>query len=157
MPILQQVHSLVTDDGRLRIDFQWHLDRFIQRIYLDDIEVGGSIEGGQQEPWPASPPIQQLLTQEIDGSTAILGVGAAGRSHWSISAELQEGAIEFDVACRCKGDARFLGSSYELVDAVVIHSDETVVEARDGRIAIQAATDQAGTHRWRYSMRVAAN
>jgi hypothetical protein len=158
MPILQQVHSLLTRDGRLRVDFQWTADRFVQRVYLDDAEVGRSIEGGEQEPWPPSPPIQQLLPQEIDGSSAILGVGAAGRGHWSISVELDgEGAINFDLACRCKDQAEFLGSTYRLDDSVMVESADSSASVTGDTTTIRAPQQRSETHRWQYRLSAAAN
>ena len=158
MAILQQAHSLVTRDGRLRIEFAWVEDRYVQRISIDGAEVGNSIEGNGSEAWPPSPPVQQLHSQEIDGSPAILGVGAAGTGHWSISVELDgDQAIAFDLACRCKAAAEFLGSRYRLDGAVKIECSDSQLQATGDQLTIKAAEQDSETHRWSYRLRPAAN
>jgi hypothetical protein len=99
------VISLSSADGLHRLEFQWQSDRFTHRVLLDHRVVAQSVEGNSQSPWPASPPIQQLSLESIDGKPTALGVGAAGRSYWSFSAQftsMSEGtpAIRFDVAAR---------------------------------------------------------
>lgn len=158
MPILQQAHWLVTRDGRLRVEFEWVEDRFVHRISIDGAEVGESIDGDGSEPWPPSPPIQQLLSQEIDGSPAILGVGAAGKGHWSISVELDgDQAIAFDLACRCKETPEFLGSSYRLEPSVSIECTDSELDVSGDRRTIAASEQDSDTHRWRYRLQPQAN
>ena len=41
-------------------------------------------------------------------------VGMAGRSHWSLSVEARDGQLNFDAACRVRGDCNHLGSGYRL-------------------------------------------
>lgn len=159
MPILQQVHSLTTRDGRLCVEFEWSGDRFKQGIFLDGASVGDSVEGGQQQPWPPSPPIQQLLPQQIDGSTVILGVGAAGRGHWSISVELAgDNAIKFELACRCQERAEFLGSTYRLDDSVAVNAADAEAAVAGDRLTITARRRiSQQTHCWQYRLSAAEN
>jgi hypothetical protein len=69
------------------------------------------------EDWPASPPIQQLSLESIHGAPTLLGVGQAGKSHWSISVETLKldsiPALKFDLACRCREQPSWLGSTYQ--------------------------------------------
>jgi hypothetical protein len=149
--------SLATLDGRLRVDFQWRGDRFIHGVFLDGVEVGSSIEGGEHDAWPPSPPIQQLSFEQIDGSDVILGVGAAGRSHWSISVELdRDGLIKFDLACRCKDEVGFLGSTYQLADAIFVTSADASPKITGRNVTIPAARQEAETRRWQYSLNPAS-
>ena len=69
----------------------------------------------------ASPPLQQIHRDRSNaGEPLMLGVGMAGRSHWSLSVrlDLREGLVEFDVACRVKESAGRLASTYRLGEAV---------------------------------------
>jgi hypothetical protein len=120
-----QVVPLATTDGRLRVEFRWSHDRFVHRVLLDQVEVARSIDGDSSELWPASPPMQQLSLEPIQGSDAILGVGAAGRSHWSLSVELEQGENEsqsfrFEWAARCRDLPTSLGSAYSVANSIAI-------------------------------------
>ena len=152
--------SLTTTDGRLRIDFQWEVDRFVQVLFFEGKDVGTSIEGDADDAWPPSPPLQQLSLQEINGTPVILGVGAAGRGHWSVSVELEQDAdaqsIRFDLACRSNHQPEFLGSSYRLDDSVEVHSSDTNARlevGESGRQTVQAVLGEGSTHRWSYLMK----
>ena len=81
----QRVFTIATVDGRLRVEFQRHEDRFAHRILLDQVEVARSVEGDASEPWPDSPPLQQLSLEDIKGTETILAVGGGGRSHWIVN------------------------------------------------------------------------
>ncbi|QDT07900.1 hypothetical protein K227x_63290 [Rubripirellula lacrimiformis] len=104
--------------GRIRVEFRWEGDRFVHRIWVDDIESCHSIDGDADTDWPPSPPIQQLSLEDINGAPVILGVGAAGRGHWSISVESEAdgNALKFDLACRYRDEANSLGSAYQTDD-----------------------------------------
>jgi hypothetical protein len=156
--------SLTTTDGRLRIDFRWQGDRFVQSLFIEGKDVGTSIEGDADDAWPPSPPLQQLSLQEINGALVILGVGAAGRGHWSISVEVEQDAdahfIRFDVACRSNDQPKFLGSTYRLGDSVEVHSSEADARldvAESGCQTVQAVLGEGHTHRWSYLMKAKAS
>jgi hypothetical protein len=134
---IEHVESI---DGRLRIEFHWIDDRYQQRVRLDGVEVGFSLEGDANQPWPPSPPIQQLSIETIDGRPTALAVGGAGRGHWSLSGtpELgQPSAIRFELACRCGESTAFLGSTYRLAEALV-------VEPTDGEVDVGEAEAEPG-------------
>jgi hypothetical protein len=118
---------LVLASDRLRISFQRDSsDRFGHTIELVD---GGrayalltSIEGTAEEPWPVSPPFQEAhLEQRPGGRQVVLLVGMAGHSHWSGSVEIdpQTDSAAFDIACRLRGRADWLGSRYAIAGDVL--------------------------------------
>lgn len=149
--------ALATGNGRLRLEFHWHHDRFIQRLFVDSVEAGISIEGDAEDSWPSSPPLQQLSLEDINGSSVILGVGAAGRGHWSISVEKdtqRDGAsIKFDLACRSKEQPPFLGSSYRLADSIVLTPADGASQVRDGRTIVSPVDLDLQTYRWSYLLK----
>lgn len=149
------VLSLTTPDGLMRLDFQWQADRFVQHLFLEDVDVGTSIEGDTLDPWPCSPPLQQLSLEQIDEAEVILGVGAAGRGHWSISVEIDReanSAFKFDVACRCPEPPDFLGSRYRLSDNLEMQAliDEVQIEREAALVTAAAPLQTADTYRWSY-------
>ena len=150
--------ALATNDGRLRIEFHWQQDRFIQQLFVDSVQAGNSVEGDAEECWPSSPPVQQLSLEEINESSVILGVGAAGRGHWSISVEIDRSsaeadAIKFDLACRCKDPPPFLGSTYLLADSIALVTTNGTTQVRDGLTVTCPDGLDSGTHRWTYILR----
>jgi len=65
--------------------------------------------------WPESPPIQQLVLEDLpDSGPTLLGVGMAGSGHWSLSIHCDSSlGLVFDVACRVGPELpSWLGSSY---------------------------------------------
>jgi hypothetical protein len=109
-------------DG-VQLRFVWHHDRFahvIERIEQGHVKqvVWESIESASEQRWPASPPIQQLATHQVEMDRIVLGVGSAGVGHWSIScraiADAERTGIEFDVALRCASEQPDAGSSYRI-------------------------------------------
>ena len=151
----RSVLSLTTNDGLLRLDFQWQADRFVQRFFVDDAEVGKSIEGDTEDPWPCSPPLQQLSREHINEANVILGVGAAGRGHWSISVEIDQevtSAFKFDLACRCPEPPDFLGSQYQLADNLTLQALTGGIQVQREAALVTAAVPLklADTYRWSY-------
>jgi len=118
------------DGWRLRVEFNWHVDRYRHVISL--IDAAGrstplleSIEGSPTDDWPASPPLQNLHCEnQTDGSRVALLVGMAGRGHWSasIGSRPNESALVFDLACRSSAVAGPLDSTYRLASGVCIES-----------------------------------
>jgi hypothetical protein len=76
-----------------------------------------SQEGTDQESWPSSPPLQQLIVEPREaGREVALLIGMAGSSHWSLSIDVDRvaGLIVFETACRCSSRPVELGSRYWL-------------------------------------------
>lgn len=80
-----------------------------------------SVEGLPDDPWPPSPPWQELHIECRGDQQVAMLVGRAGGSHWSMSVEPRtaEGGFLFDVACRTSGEVGYLGSTYRLGDAAM--------------------------------------
>lgn len=144
--------------GRLRVEFAWVVDRYQHRV-LDSLGNGLiSVDGNAEEAWPPSPPIQQLSLERVDGQEVILGLGAAGTAHWSISVvptETESGdAIHFELACRCRQSPERLESTYRpLANGLRINTAlaSAVEDAGDGRLCIRPDVHSAGgTTQWSY-------
>jgi len=109
------------DQYLIRVEFKFVEGRFRQRLDLyrseQIVERWNDKTDSVDEDWPDAPPIQQLSLESINGCPALLGVGQAGKSHWSISVEpalsQSEPALRFDVACRTAIKPVWLGSTYQ--------------------------------------------
>jgi len=143
---------VVSSDGRLVAEFVWNDDRFSHELSVDGKVVAHSVEGDAESDWPPSPPIQQLSMETIKGLEMALGLGAAGRSHWSISAgpcQENPSAIRFDLACRSKEKPEFLGSGYEFKSPLEMQ----VIDGRsDGPVRITAIPSDGPTTQWSYRL-----
>ncbi len=143
-------------DNSLHVEFRWRGDRFVHEFVLADGSRVGSIEGDADQVWPPSPPVQQLSRELIGQSYVIMGVGAAGRSHWSLSVEINDEAespaLKFDFACRSKSTPQWLGSSYQNADALrIVASSGSTTTACERKIAVQPSGGNADeTIRWGY-------
>ena len=105
--------------GDLQIVFVRTGDRFSHRIAhlaSSDTPLLASVEGQPDDPWPSSPPWQELHVERRGELQVALLVGRAGHSHWSMSVEpeLAADGFLFDIACRTSGEVGFLGSTYRL-------------------------------------------
>lgn len=83
----------------------------------EDRVLLSSVEGDALSDWPSSPPVQDLLCQEIDGRPVVMTVGMAGGSHWSAACGLTQTddavVLDFDMACRVSQHPDWLGSTYQ--------------------------------------------
>ncbi|MFM1902197.1 MAG: hypothetical protein RLZZ440_97 [Planctomycetota bacterium] len=104
--------------GTTMVVFRRAGDRWEHELRLAGGRVWRSVEGpahGADPRWPASPAIVEVSRVATAGATVLLGVGRAGRSHYSISvaaAEHEPDTLLFDVACRIQEPAGWLGSTY---------------------------------------------
>lgn len=94
--------------------------------------------------WPASPVLVELsLIDRRGDGRAILGVGMAGRSHFSASVAVDPSAadaVRFEIACRLHDGPGWLGSTYRQGGRLV-------------RIAAHTAAGQLPrTVQWSYSI-----
>jgi hypothetical protein len=111
--------------------FTWAGDRWTHQITTQKAEAAAdrcsiwcSIEGawpsGNDPRWPASPVLVELQSVAVPGSgerghEAIVGVGLAGRSHFSASITpdpREADALRFEIACRLHEPPVWLGSTY---------------------------------------------
>ncbi len=129
------------EGGGLRVVFTRHGDRYAHSVFrvtgvvaasepaigdssASTTELGfpsglllESMEGTPDDDWPASPALRELHFEErADGRRLALLVGMAGKSHWSLSVELDaaRGHLVFHVACRLRSPPVRLGSRYRL-------------------------------------------
>lgn len=138
-----RVLEVVGRDGRgLRVTFVWDEDRYGHEVAcLDGRSPAVCLAaemGREQDPWPASPALQQLSFHELKpGRRGALLVGMAGRSHWSqcVEVDADTTSLTFDVACRVQGQPQWLGSSYRTRDGV------WAGPTPDGRIATGARVE----------------
>jgi hypothetical protein len=144
-----------------------------------------SQEGEASDPWPLSPPLQEIVAEPLAAGRrpVLLGVGMAGRSHWSatIEGDGMAEAIAMDIACRTAAAPARLGSSYRvppaweasLVDERSLHLQHPlgmsvlveVIGALQLRwtapqltlcLPVDAENHHRGqTYRWRYVVRAA--
>jgi hypothetical protein len=139
------VKRLRLDDSPFSLLFERKTDRWWHRLIVEqaglETAILQSVEGDSSQNWPPSPPLQDLAQQLLtDGSTAILGVGKAGKSHWSASFSKQQSTqpirnrwlVEF--ACLCPPDASppTLCTTYEIAESMHL-------EKRDNSIRIAVA------------------
>ncbi len=105
--------------GATRVVFTRSGDRWEHAVRLADGSVWQSVEGPAGEAsdprWPASPPVVELSLVRIAAEPVLLGVGKAGRSHYSLSVsacQAEPDTLVFDLACRIQEPAVWLGSTY---------------------------------------------
>lgn len=166
-PALPPPVTALDSAGRgLRIRFLWRGDRFGHVIERIDGDVATpelvSIESDAEASWPDSPPLQQLSVETIGTATTALGVGAAAKSHWSISVHPTDRdgvpALQFDVAARCSsGEPGFLGSRYErpgntLTVEPLAEIAATELKETPAGIELRPAAGNGKTIRWAYSV-----
>jgi hypothetical protein len=150
-----RVHSR---DGRLVAQFVWRGDRFAQQFLLDGLPLGNSVEGDGEAAWPPSPPIQQLSAETIGEQPVLLGVGGAGRGHWSVSVAAcadHPTAICFELACRCQQPTEFLGSTLHLTPPLAVIAIDGHLQRDAETVTVRAADDANATTRW--SLKVVAS
>ncbi len=172
------------DGSTLQVEFRRVGDRFAQSVrrLSSDGACSASWTGVQRsepEAWPASPPIQELSLELIGGRDVLLGVGRAGKCHWSLSVETTQidavAALRFDIACRCPEQPQWLGSTYRIDTPRTGQRDEAFQagEAADSALSMRCEDDTVlidcgpetvriepiarplkwpGTVRWRYSI-----
>ncbi|HZZ28802.1 MAG TPA: hypothetical protein VFE46_12440 [Pirellulales bacterium] len=111
--------SISVGTPALRVSFEKRDDRYIHQVSRHFPNGTGGLlishESKPDDPWPTSPALQSLHleTQPGKGQIAML-VGMAGRSHWSMTVEVDatQNALLFDVACRVHESPLWLGSTY---------------------------------------------
>lgn len=122
------------------VHFWREADRFRHQVTLD-ASAGqrlwlASVEGAADDIWPPSPPLQELhLEQRPGGIQVALLVGRAGRAHWSLSVEADgsRGTLLFDVACRSRGTADKLHSSYHCSDDCLLEAERALLSGYEVR------------------------
>lgn len=104
--------------GPVVVTFHWTGDRWTHRIEIENRGRWQSVEGPRadgDDRWPASPVLVELSPLDTPHGLAVLGVGLAGRSHFSASigpAPGEDGRVRFEIACRVVEPPIWLGSTY---------------------------------------------
>jgi len=154
--------SLKVPSCQLEVRFEWIGDRFQHQVRQGDDSLLVSIEGNADQAWPDSPPLQQLSHEHLEGRDVVLGVGAAGKSHWSLCVMPIEGADEtpalrFEWACRTTESQPHLRSSYEGSSAkMTLNPGETSdCEKTEIGFTIRPDESSAPTKTWQWSYDVA--
>jgi len=128
-----------------------------------------SVDGIVDDPWPPSPPWQELhVHEQPERSPALMLVGRAGKSHWSMTVTVapEQIAFVFDVACRIREMPAFLGSTYRAqwseqsgpaaqIEAIATGQAQTPpahVDTVGEQIVVQApcTVELPATVRWKY-------
>lgn len=160
------------DGSQLQVDFHRDGDRFVHDVCLvaEDgatLACWSEIQPSDSPQWPASPPIQELATEIIAGRDVLLGLGRAGKCHWSVSIEVSTtddvATLRFDIACRCPEEPQWLGSTYrtQRMSALsVCCEDDTAIttsgpfsKCEGAQVSIVPSSrpqSWPGTVRWRY-------
>lgn len=116
-----EVAALRLDAGRVGIVFVRLGDRWGHRVFVDGAPRFESAEGpapAGDDRWPASPVLTEVSLVAAGGGTAIGGVGAAGRSHFSLSISrhpARPDTLLFEAACRIQEPPGWLGSTYRVL------------------------------------------
>jgi hypothetical protein len=112
--------SLRLAAGGTIVAFARQADRWRHVISSQGEPILESVEGGlspDDDPrWPASPALTEVSAATAGGQPVILGVGRAGRSHFSVSVTVhpeRADTLLFDVACRIQEAPPRLGSTYQ--------------------------------------------
>jgi len=108
--------------GLLQVRYTKCRDRLSHVIGILDeesfIPLFESVEGTEQEPWPSSPPMQQMVEERFtEGAPPVLlGVGLSGNGHWSTAIDTQQQRVlKFDIACKISKVSNSLGSVYRVL------------------------------------------
>ena len=136
-------HSILLNGVEIR--FSWFGDRWSHTIAFPGVggdtawrSVEGPDEAGGDAAWPASPVIVEL--SPVPSAAAVVGVGRAGRSHYSVSFTAKPAGsvtakpadsvtakpagssiashaarLVVECACRIHEPPRWIGSTYEVV------------------------------------------
>lgn len=124
-------HSPLTlEVDRLGLTFEWRHDRWAHRVVLDGRAVAESVEGpeagsGGDPRWPASPVLTEVTATTAAGRPAVVGVGLAGRSHFSASFTPHPAvadALLVEIACRVQEQPGRLGSTYRTADGRLVRA-----------------------------------
>lgn len=144
MPSAVPRPPLTLSVGGMTVRFGWRGDRWAHDVVGTDGTRWQSIEetGGADDPrWPASPVLVELSVLDTPAGPVILGVGLAGRSHFSASVgpdPSHPDRLRFDLACRVNEPPGWLGSTYDGPGGIV-------------RLRPGSAADPPATVQWAYA------
>ena len=132
-----QISLKTSPASNLRLQFDKLGDRWSHRWQLVEpdgqaTDVLTSVEGGAEDIFPASAAMQEINLHELPAGPAVLGVGMAGKGHWSASYSVEmhqdQPAVKCDLACLLKQlqtDGQWLGSTYLIRNDIAVEHEET--------------------------------
>ena len=134
--------------GPVLVRFTWAGDRWSHDVTVAGGGMWHSVEGPRADDgdarWPASPVLVELSPTDTAHGVAVLGVGLAGRSHFSASIApdpAKPGRVRFEIACRVKDRPLWLGSTYT----------DAAGKSREIRPVVPAGLSLPATVEWGYS------
>ena len=137
--------------GATEVVFLREHDRWRHDVALGNGSRLESVEGPAApacDPrWPASPVFTEVSRVDIAGRPAILGVGLAGRSHFSASVTIHPtlpDSLLFEIACRLHEPPGPLGSTYTQEDGSTVRAEPADAPATDPGLP--------RTVEWRYTI-----
>jgi hypothetical protein len=94
-------------------------------------------------PWPPSPAWQEMVGEVHQSGPVILGIGRAGRSHWSAvwQVELSNSLVDVQVACRIHDVPERLGTTFQIAEGVpfeLISSGQPLAGVRVGKLVLHS-------------------
>ncbi len=112
--------------GRSRLRFWWAGDRWQHEVatpagHWESLE--GCEQAGEDPSWPRSPVFTEVSLVDSPAGGAILGVGLAGRSHFSLAVSRrphEPDTLLFEAACRIQDLPIRLGSTYRGADESIV-------------------------------------
>ena len=109
--------------GAVAVAFERSGDRWRHVVTVAGEPLLESVEGpadpAPDPRWPASPALTEVSLVAAAGRPAILGLGLAGRAHFSVSVAAhpdRPDTLLFEVACRIQEPPVWLGSTYRAAD-----------------------------------------
>jgi len=112
--------------GRSHLRFWWAGDRWRHEVtssagHWESLE--GCEQPGDDPNWPRSPVFTEVSLVDSAAGDALLGVGLAGRSHFSLAVSRhpqRPDTLLFEAACRIQKMPIRLGSSYRAADGGIV-------------------------------------
>jgi hypothetical protein len=114
-------NSKTLTSGRINVLFFWQHDRWFHSLHVcqpDGTRAPASWQTAFPVPdddpqWPSSPPLVEIAEVAGPQGTALVGLGKAGASHYSMSVTAgADGSLVFECACRLTTRPGWLGSTY---------------------------------------------
>jgi hypothetical protein len=154
--------SKTLTSGRINVLFFWQHDRWFHSLHVcqpDGTRAPASwqtaLPVSDDDPhWPSSPPLMEIAEVAGPHGTALVGLGKAGGSHYSMSVTAgSDGSLIFECACRLTTRPGWLGSAYVRANSVATGSLIVIKPLRGSSAEVQTARAQAGAqnHRLRIS------
>jgi len=141
-----QLRSATQANRALVLKLTRQTDRFVSMVQMvhsgQATAILRSVEGDGNKSWPPSPVIQNLMKYQTPSGVSLVGLGMAGKSHWSVAIGTlpDEPAIELDFACLVKQRPEWVGSTYCILNADSRHESNNAVVFQVGQAVVRCET-----------------